>query len=86
MAMYEDKANREIDSLIGKSAGEICYHNFRYHSLRIQALGSAAEMMWENIKSPWILVEVWNDGATVWQSPEGDATTTVTAEGDVRAE
>jgi len=86
MAMYEDKANREIDSLIGKSAGEICYHNFRYHSLRTQALGNAAETMWEHVKSPWILVEIWNDGTTVWQSPEGDVTTTVDVDGDARAE
>ena len=77
------KAHVEIHALIGKSAGEICYHNFCHESFYTQALVNAAEALWERVKSPWVLVEVWNNGTTLWQSPQGDATATVTAEGKV---
>ena len=77
------KGPGEIHALIGKSAGEICYHNFFHENFCTQALVNAAESLWERVKSPWVLVEIWNNGTTLWQSPQGDATAAVTAEGEV---
>ena len=84
--MCEDGVEAEIAALVGKSAGEICYHDFRYSGFYAQVLSNAAEALWESIRSPWTFVEMWNDGTTVWRSPEGDVTATVSADGEIAIE
>ena len=84
--MCEDGVEAEIAALVGKSAGEICYYDFRYSGFYTQVLSNAAEALWESIRSPWTFVEMWNDGTTVWRSPEGDVTATVSADGEIAIE
>jgi hypothetical protein len=84
--MRDDTAIDEIEALIGQSAGHICYHDFYHGGYHTQVLSEAAGVMWENFMSPWEFVEMWNNGTTLWRSPEGDATATVTPEGEIHVE
>ncbi|MFN2183833.1 MAG: hypothetical protein ACK2UU_07570, partial [Anaerolineae bacterium] len=39
-----------------------------------------------SLRSAWLLVEIWNNGATVWQSPRADLLAMVTPEGEISVE
>ena len=82
--MRDEQANREVQARVGQSAGHIAYHPFRYETHLTEALVEAAQCMWESLRSPWVLVEVWNNGATVWRSPNGTKTTTITPGGGIQ--
>lgn len=83
-AMDDDPVRGEIEPLVGKSAGQICYHEFLHESLLAVAIASVAHALWESLRSAWILIEVWNNGATFWRSPEGDETATVPPHGEIQ--
>ena len=36
-----------------------------------------------SLRSGWLLAEIWNNGTTIWQSPEGDQTATVGTDGAI---
>lgn len=82
--MDDDWVCGEVEALVGKSAGQICYHEFHHEGLLAEAIASAAHALWESLRSAWILIEVWNNGATFWRSPEGDETATVTPHGEIQ--
>jgi hypothetical protein len=47
-------------------------------------LVEAARAMWESLRSPGMLVEVWNNGTTFWRSPDGTETAMVTPAGEIQ--
>ena len=62
--MDDEQAYREIQTLVGQSAGHIAYHSFGNETYLRDLLVDAAQTMWESLRSSWMLVEVWNNGAT----------------------
>jgi hypothetical protein len=86
MVADESRAYGEIEAQIGRGAGNIAATNFRHHAWLTEGLTSAARAMQLSLRSAWLLVEIWNNGTTVWQSPEGDQLATVTPEGEIQIE
>jgi hypothetical protein len=82
--MDDEQAYREMQALVGQSAGHIAYHSFGYETYLTGMLVEAAQAMWESLRSPWTLVEVWNNGTTVWRSPDGIETAMVTPNGEIQ--
>ena len=80
------RAYDEIEAQVGRGAGNIAATNFYYHIWLTESLTGAARAMQVSLRSAWLLVEIWNNGTTVWQSPEGDQTATVTPEGEPQVE
>jgi hypothetical protein len=74
----DEQAYREIQALVGQSAGHIAYSPFGSETYLSGVLVEAAQAMWESLRSAWVLVEIWNNGTTVWRSPDGTETVTVT--------
>ena len=81
-----DPAYGEIEAQVGRGAGNIAATNFRYHTWLTESLTSAARAMQVSLRSAWLLVEIWNNGATVWQSPAGDQLATVAPDGEIQVE
>lgn len=84
--MDESQAYKEVEAQIGRGAGNIAATNFRYHTWLTESLISAARAMQVSLRSAWLLVEIWNNGTTVWQSPAGDQLATVTPESEIQVE
>jgi hypothetical protein len=82
--MDDEKAYREIQALVGQSAGHIAYYPFGYETYLSGVLVEAAQAMWESPRSAWMLVEIWNNGTTFWRSPDGSQTATVTPGGEIQ--
>jgi hypothetical protein len=82
--MDDEQAYAEIQALVGQSAGHIAYYSFGYETWLSGVLVEAAQTMWESLRSPWMLVEVWNNGTTLWRSPDGAETATVTPDGEIQ--
>ncbi len=82
----ESAAYREVEAQIGRGAGNIAATNFRYQTWLTEMVASAARAMQVSLRSAWLLVEIWNNGTTVWQSPEGERAATVTSEHEIRVE
>lgn len=82
--MEDEQAAREIQALVGQSAGHIAYYSFGHETYLSRVLVEAAQAMWESLRSPWMLVEVWNNGTTLWHSPDGTETALVTATGEIQ--
>jgi hypothetical protein len=62
----------DAEKLIGESAGKIAHSNLPQGDSQLDRVVEAACTMWERLMSAWLLEEVWNNGATVWVSPDGD--------------
>jgi hypothetical protein len=84
--MEDSRAYREIEAQIGRGAGNIAATNFRAHTWLTESLTNAARAMQVSLRSAWLLVEIWKNGATVWESPEGDLLATVTPDGEIGVE
>ena len=84
--MDDDRAYGEIEAQVGRGAGNIAATNFRYHTWLTESLTSAARAIQVSLRSAWLLVDIWNNGTTVWQSPAGDQRATVTSEGEIQIE
>jgi len=82
----ESAAYREVEAQIGRGAGNIAATNFRYDTCLTETVAGAARAMQVSLRSAWRLVEIWNNGATVWQSPGGDRVATVTPEHEIQVE
>ena len=82
----DSRAYDEIEAQVGRGAGNIAATNFGYHTWLTESLTSAARGMQVSLRSAWLLVEIWNNGTTVWQSPQGDQIATVTPEGEIQVE
>jgi hypothetical protein len=82
----DDRAYGEVEAQIGRGAGNIAATNFRYDTWLTEIVASAARAMQLSLRSGWVLVEIWNNGATIWRSPDGDQLATVTHEGEIRVE
>jgi len=61
-----------FEDLIGQSAGQIAHADLPPGDRQVDQVVEAACTMWERLMSAWMLQEVWNNGATVWISPDGD--------------
>ena len=81
--MDDERAYDEVEAQIGRGAGNIAATNFRYHCWLTEVVGDAARALQVSLRSGWLLAEVWNNGTTIWQSPEGDRTATVGADGAI---
>jgi hypothetical protein len=81
--MEEERAYREIEAQIGRGAGNIAATNFRYHTWLTETLTDAARAMQVSLRSAWLLAEIWNNGTTIWEPPQGEEKATVTPEGKV---
>ena len=82
----DSQAYAELEAQIGRGAGNIAATNFRHHTWLTELLASAARTMQVSLRSAWLLVEIWNNGTTVWQSPDGDQLATVPPEGEIQVE
>ena len=71
------------EDLIGKSAGEICYNDIEATDYVLRKVIEAAELVWEDYKSAWLLIDYWADGTTVWESPDEKYTATVSSDGNI---
>lgn len=78
----DERAYDEIEAQIGRSAGHIAFTEFRHETYLTEILTDAAQAVWSSLRSTWTLLEIWNNGTTVWASPEGTEIATVTPEGD----
>ena len=81
--MDDDQAYREIEAQIGCGAGNIAATNFRYHAYHTGVLVEAALAIQQSLRSAWTLAEIWNNGTTIWHSPSGDQSATVTPDCEV---
>jgi hypothetical protein len=79
----EDRAYAELEAQIGRGAGNIAATNFRHYTWLTETVTDAARAMQLSLRSGWRLAEIWNNGATRWESPGGDQTATVTPEGEI---
>jgi hypothetical protein len=86
--MTEDdtQAFEEIEAQIGRGAGNIAATNFQHHTWLTGLLADSARAMQVGLRSAWLLAEIWNNGSTIWRSPEGDQRATVTPEGEIRVQ
>jgi hypothetical protein len=82
--MDDEQAYQEIEALVGQSAGHIAYRPLAFESYLSGVVVEAAQAMWESLRSHWMLVEVWNNGATFWRSPDGTETATLTPGGEIQ--
>jgi hypothetical protein len=73
-----------ISALIGLSAGHICFGSFSPMGWLGETVSSAASVVWENIMSPWTLLEIWNNGTTIWGSPTGESRARVSPNGEIQ--
>lgn len=81
--MEDEQAFRELEAQIGRGAGNITATNFCYHTHHTETLAEAALAVQQSLRSAWTLAEIWNNGTTIWHSPAGDQTATVTPEGEI---
>jgi hypothetical protein len=81
--MNNSNVEHELNSLIGLSAGHICYHDIEENSFLHKAVLDAANLMWEHLKSAWILESIDLDGSTSWLSPGKKSIATVTIDGEM---
>lgn len=84
--MDDTEAYAELEAQVGRGAGNIAATNFCHHTWLTELLADAARAMQLSLRSAWLLAEIWNNGATVWHSPAGDQSATVTPEGDIHIE
>jgi hypothetical protein len=82
--MDEDRAYEELEAQIGRGAGNIAATDFGYHTWLTEIVTNSARAMQVSLHSGWLLLEIWNNGTTVWESPEGDQTATVTPDGQIQ--
>lgn len=79
--MDDERAYAEIEAQIGRGAGNIAATNFRNECWLTDIVTGAARSMQLSLRSAWLLVEIWNNGSTVWESPDGDQTLIVAPDG-----
>jgi len=77
---------KDIEKLIGISAGKICYTNFNETDFYIQKLIDEAQIIWESGRSAWTLLSQDVDGRTRWLSPDGDQVAMVMSEDEIHIE
>lgn len=73
----------QFDRVIGTSAGKICYSNIEAQGYVQQKVLDAAELMWEDYKSAWLLLDYGADGTTEWESPDEKYLATVSPDGTI---
>ncbi len=78
--MDDENAYAEVEGQIGRAAGNIAATNFRFSCWLTEIVSDAARAMQVSLRSAWELTEIWNNGTTVWQSPDGDRTVTLPPE------
>ncbi len=81
--MNDDRAYDEIEAQIGRGAGNIAATNFRYDCWLTEIVTDAARAMQVSVRSGWLLAEIWNNGTTIWHSPDDDRTATISADGTI---
>jgi hypothetical protein len=84
--MDDDLAYAEIQRQIGRAAGNIAATNLRYYTWLTDRVSNAARAMQVSLRSAWVLREIWNNGMTIWESPGGGETATVTPAGRIHVQ
>jgi hypothetical protein len=79
--MDDERAYAEIEAQIGRGAGNIASTNFRHSCWLTDIVSDAARAMQLSLRSAWLLAEIWNNGTTIWESPDGDQCLSVTPDG-----
>ena len=82
--LQDHQAYQELEAQVGRGAGNIAATNFRHPTYLTDTLVEAALAMQQSLRSAWTLVELWNNGTTVWTSPGGARRATVSPDGQIR--
>jgi hypothetical protein len=77
---------KNIEKLIGVSAGKICFTNFNDYDFFLSKLLEEASIVWESGRSAWTLLSQDVSGRTCWLSPDEDQAARVSAQGDILIE
>jgi hypothetical protein len=78
-----------LDTLVGQSAGAICYTlNLPYEPPYRPVIDAASKIAYDEDRymSAWSFVTQWPDGATVWRAEDGDSIAVVTPDGSIRVQ
>jgi len=76
-------------SLVGKSAGAICYTlNLPYEPPYRSVIDAASKIAYDEDRymSAWSFVTQWADGTTVWRAEDGGSTAVVAPDGSIRVQ
>jgi len=79
----------ELETLVGKSAGAICYTlNLPYEPPYQSVIDAAARIAYDEDRymSAWSYVAQWLDGTTVWRSEDGVSIAIVAPDGSIRVQ
>jgi hypothetical protein len=82
-----DELDERLKPLIGQSAGAICYTLDLPSVPPYKAIIEAAALIAydQNLfMSTWQFITQWQDGSTLWRSPDGNATIVVTPDGEIQ--
>ncbi|MCP4424216.1 MAG: hypothetical protein GY803_06990 [Chloroflexi bacterium] len=89
VSQSDSPLDEEIEALIGKSVGAICYTlNLPYKPPYQSIIDAASRIGYDQdlYMGAWLFVTQWLDGTTVWRAEDGRATAVVTPDGAVRIE
>ncbi len=78
---------KELDALVGQSAGAICRTlNLPYRPPYQSVIDAASKIAYDEDRymSAWSFVTQWLDGTTVWRAEDGEAVAVVAPDGSVR--
>jgi hypothetical protein len=87
MGPCEVNPDRRLDVLVGKTAGAVCRDStLPYSPPYSQVIDAASHIAYDNdmFMSAWVFAAQWQDGSTVWRSPDNAFTAIVSAENEVR--
>ena len=87
MGQGEVNPDRRLDALVGKTAGAVCRDStLPYSPPYSQVIDAASHIAYDNdmFMSAWVFAAQWQDGSTVWRSPDNAFTAIVSAENEVR--
>lgn len=88
-SMDDSELDGKIRSLVGKSAGAICFTlDLPYEPPYQSLIDAASKIAYDEDRymSAWSFVTQWMDGTTVWLSEDQSAKAFVTADGNIQIE
>ena len=83
----EVNPDQRLDVLVGKTAGAICRDStLPYSPPYSQVIDAASHIAYDNdmFMSAWVFAAQWQDGSTVWRSPDNAFIAIVSADNEVR--
>ena len=85
----DSELDEKIETLVGKSAGAICFTlNLPYEPPYQSIIDAASRIAYDEDRymSAWSFVTQWTDGTTVWRSEDQSAKALVSTDGNVQIE